>query len=545
MALPRPTSESHMRLLYWAALLAIFGFATWQRFSLPLDPIADPDTWGYLSPALRKLAGAEFGHTGRNFIYPGFLLLMLRASDDVRAITVAQHFLGLLAAGVLLLTWRRACVFLPNPRIGGAARSGLGLIAAALFLFAGDQIHFELKIRPEGVSAFLISVNLWLAIQVVASGLIEKRTTAATAYGSALVFSSILLASVKPTFVLAGILTVLPLAVFFLHGGRAGEKFALAGAAMITVALLVLPERLLSRNDENSRTFLPTTLFAMHANLIRDQMADDLQRGAPIPYPSEWLQHVQSALSSEIAKSAAASRQYHVSLGFSPDYLIYHPTSIAAQLRNEFGGNITALCAFYRFYYWRIWQHRPLLVLRKIAHQLSLFYAPMCPAYNWAQILPVGDEYERSVKSLDIPLYRKIARSHPAEVDILDRIGNLPRSQGGIEQGVYIRKPLGLLAATYLPMLFISLGFSIFVLLRKTHRGRFGWLAALVLFMYSYNFAICFEVAVVSLLEYRRYIVVQMYATTLAQFFALWFIVEFAIKMRGDGESIGNRAAGA
>ena len=169
----------------------------------------------------------------------------------------------------------------------------------------------------------------------------------------------------------------------------------------------------------------------------------------------------------------------------------------------------------------------------------------MCPAYNWAQILPVGDEYERSVKSLDIPLYRKIARSHPAEVDILDRIGNLPRSQGGIEQGVYIRKPLGLLAATYLPMLFISLGFSIFVLLRKTHRGRFGWLAALVLFMYSYNFAICFEVAVVSLLEYRRYIVVQMYATTLAQFFALWFIVEFAIKMRGDGESIGNRAAGA
>jgi len=167
------------------------------------------------------------------------------------------------------LTWRRACVFLPNPRIGGAARSGLGLIAAALFLFAGDQIHFELKIRPEGVSAFLISVNLWLAIQVVASGLIEKRTTAATAYGSALVFSSILLASVKPTFVLAGILTVLPLAVFFLHGGRAGEKFALAGAAMITVALLVLPERLLSRNDENSRTFLPTTLFAMHANLIR------------------------------------------------------------------------------------------------------------------------------------------------------------------------------------------------------------------------------------------------------------------------------------
>ena len=297
MALSRPTYESQMRLLYWAALLAIFGFATWQRFSLPLYPIADPDTWGYLSPALRQLAGAEFGHTGRNFIYPGFLLLILRAFNDVRAITVAQHCLGLLAGGVLLLTWKRACVFLPNPRISGAVRNGLGLVAAALFLFAGDQIHFELKIRPEGVSAFLMSVNLWLAIQVVASGLIEKRTIVATAYGSALVFSSILLASVKPTFQLAAVLALLPVAVFFLHGARAAEKFALVGAVMITVALLVLPERLLSRNDENSRTFLPRMLFTIHANLIRDQMADDLERGAPIPYPSEWLRHVQSALS--------------------------------------------------------------------------------------------------------------------------------------------------------------------------------------------------------------------------------------------------------
>jgi len=75
----RPASgKSQTQLIYWVALAAIFVFATWQRFTLPLDPIADPDTWGYLSPALRKLAGAEFGHThGRNFIYPGFLFLLL------------------------------------------------------------------------------------------------------------------------------------------------------------------------------------------------------------------------------------------------------------------------------------------------------------------------------------------------------------------------------------------------------------------------------------------------------------------------------------
>jgi len=34
---------------------------------------------------------------------------------------------------------------------------------------------------------------------------------------------------------------------------------------------------------------LPTQLFVIHANLIRDQMADDIERRAKVPYPQEWL----------------------------------------------------------------------------------------------------------------------------------------------------------------------------------------------------------------------------------------------------------------
>src|SRR5947208_7551683 len=86
------------QLAYWSALAVIFVWAAWLRFRLPLDPIADPDTWGYLSPAIRKLMGAEFGHTrGRNFVYPGFVYLLLRVFGDFRAIAVIQHLLGLFA----------------------------------------------------------------------------------------------------------------------------------------------------------------------------------------------------------------------------------------------------------------------------------------------------------------------------------------------------------------------------------------------------------------------------------------------------------------
>src|SRR5947207_9925172 len=111
----RPRRDSLWRLCYWTALALVFAWAVWQRFKLPLDPIADPDTWGYLSPALRKLTGAEFGHTnGRNFVYPAFVFLLLRLFADFRAITIAQHFLGLLAVAFFLLTWKRACIFLAN-----------------------------------------------------------------------------------------------------------------------------------------------------------------------------------------------------------------------------------------------------------------------------------------------------------------------------------------------------------------------------------------------------------------------------------------------
>jgi hypothetical protein len=59
-----------------------------------------------------------------------------------------------------------------------------------------------------------------------------------------------------------------------------------------------------------------------------------------------------------------------------------------------------------------------------------------------------------------------------------------------------------------------------------------GWLTVLVLFLYSYNAAACLEVAIVNSLEVRRYLTVQMFFTTVAQFLALWLLCEVALAMR-------------
>ncbi|PYJ37086.1 MAG: hypothetical protein DME84_08910 [Verrucomicrobia bacterium] len=526
------------RLAYWSAVAVIFAWAAWLRFRLPLDPIADHGTWGYLSPALRKLIGAEFGHTyGRNFIYPGFLFLLLRAFGDFRAITVAQHFLGLIAGGVLLLTWRRARAFVPDPRVGRGGHYALGLLAAAVFLLASGPIRFETQLRPEGVCAFLFSINLYLVIQFVACCFIENRPTAAAAYGIAAVFSSILLASVKPSFALVATVALLPISMFFFRRGWLWQKIALGGGAVASAALLLLPEHFLSRNDEESQTLLPTALFVIHADLIRDQMAEDIQRNAKVPYSREWLGRVHSILSAEIGKSSAAGSVHYSTLGFDPGYLMYNRSSIAPQLHKQFANNVSALCAFYWFYYWRIWQQRPFLVVKKIARQMAIFYRPVCPAYNSRKFWSLTDVYEWSIFSLDSEPYRKIWATYRPAVDFMNRTAVLAQSAPVIEQRAYIRKPLLFLAKTYLVSLFIALVVGAAVLFHKRRRRRVGWLAALVLFVYSYNLANCLEVAVLHSLHDPRYKTVQMFFTILAQFLALWFIVEFALEMRARAKT--------
>jgi hypothetical protein len=215
----------------------------------------------------------------------------------------------------------------------------------------------------------------------------------------------------------------------------------------------------------------------------------------------------------------------------------YHKDPIAVQLRREFGGNVSALCTFYWFYYRRIWRERPLLVLKKITRQMAIFYRPVCPAYNSRKLWPLTDVYEESMFSLYREPYRKIWATYRPAVDFMNRTEVLARSAPVIEQQAYIRKPLLFLAKTYLVLLFIALAVSAAVLLQKRHRKHLGWLAALVLFAYLYNAAACLEVAVIHSLDNQRYVTVQIFLALLAQFLALWLVLEFVIGMRDRAKS--------
>jgi hypothetical protein len=531
----RPSNPSLWPVCYWTVIALLFAGAVWQRFRLPLDPIADPDTWGYLSPALRKLTGAEFGHTnGRNFVYPGFLFLVLRLFGTFRAIAATQHLLGLLAGAVFLLSWKRAQVFVPNPRVGRVGYDLLGLGGAAVVLLQWPTIAFEQAIRPESICTFVLSVTLYFLIQFLACFFVEHRRTATVAYGIALSFAAIFLASIKPSFVFASLFVLTPIIALLWRKDWLWQKVWFSLGFAVSAAILLLPEYFLRRNDELSRTFLPTTLFAFHANLIRDQLADDLAKNVALPYSGDRLERLYLTLRAEITKSHTARHYAYHSLGFDPDFLMYDPNSIAVQTRREFRGDIAAVCAFYRFYYWRIWQKRPQQVLEKVARQMRTFYLPYCRAYEPRITQKFGGAYQQSVLSLGDPICRKVWTAYPAAVDFMTRTQELGRRELRFQQPLLlpIIPMLVLLASiTYSTLLIVAFVLAGFVAPISAPFGRLRAVASLAVFAFLFNAAYCLEVAVISSPDISRYRSVQVYSTLVAQLLGLWFVLEFVSEM--------------
>jgi hypothetical protein len=525
-----PASRKSIRkFAYWTAVAVIFIWAAWRRFSVPLDPIADLDIWGYLSPALLKLTSGEFVHAqGRNFVYPGFLFLLLRGFGNFRAIAVVQHILGLAGGGLVLMTWRRVRTFSVSSPIGDRLHNVLGLFLAAVFLLAGEPIRAEMEIRPEGICAFLIALNFYFLTGFLAQKFVGQKAPVAWGIGTGA--SAVLLAALKPSFVFLALVPLLPIAIFLVTRNPLRQKIAVAIGIAFAAALIAVPEHFLSREDERSRFFLSTNLFVVHADLIRDQLADDVASGATLPYKREWLGKIQKQLALEIEKSAAAEGSHFPSLGFSPDYLMYDATSIAEQVGQEFNYDVDATTSFYRFCYWRTWQQRPVAMLKKIGRQFALFYAPVSPVYDRRKFIPLAIVYKIGAHSFDPEQYREILRGYPAVLEFIRRSAVLGETAPPIEQGRLIRLPIVFLSGAYLALLGITLVISA-ACFRRDFRKQMGWLTALTLLAFAYNAAACLEVAIMQVFDGPRYSTIQFSFTVLAEFLALRLVLEVVLQL--------------
>jgi hypothetical protein len=510
-----------------AALLVVA--AAQNRFSLPQDPLGDQDH-GYLWPALMKLSGQDFPHIqGLNFIYPTLIYLILRTWGDFRAISVIQHILGLLAGGLFLATWSRLADFFPKPRLNRVAHEAMGLWGAAVYFLSNIPVLFEMEIRPDAICMFFEMLVLWLAVQFFYYRVISLNACKALIYGTATAVNAFLLASVKPSFALMALFTVAPVVWLVLSAkDNFTKKVAFFSVVLPIVAAVTLTEHHLRRNDQTVKTFLPETLFVVHAKIIHAQMVGDLKDGKTSVYPREWLRAACDDLETEIQDSHDLYPEKHPVLGFQPDYLRIGADPLLGRWRRELGDD--ELLRFLKYWYWHSVANRPVAFAEKVTGQLEVFYSTNCPAFSIYKNLPLASwAYAASFSALSDHQSRRLLSMVPAGADFLERTKKLRLTNIVIHEDNRVRMWNLWFARSYLVILLASVPLAGLLLLTRSSLDGLKWPAFVVIFLYSANFGSVFGISVVHTMEVWRYTVVQFGAALLAQLWGLRWLLELAL----------------
>ncbi len=511
--------------VYPALCVAILGWAAFQRFHLPIWPLADKDTWGYLNPALAKLTGGAFEHTGgRNFVYPGFLFLVLATFKSFGAITIVQHTLGLLTGILLLGCWHQIRRFLRVGTTGRHTHEIAGVVLLAIYLLSSQPIIAEHELRPEAITPFCAMSALLLALKFIEQRYFREERRRSAWLGAAVIFLSFLLLSLKPSFGLTALFTMFPVFVsLFYRKATRAERLIPVAAAAISVLLLILPEHFLAKSDPFARRFLPEMVFYVHANLVTNQMDEDIARGECGERGCEWLNRLRSELRQEMRRSWNLNQSYG-SLGFDLDYLMYRSNVIRQWREKFFEGESATQYRFYWYYVRRTLLRHPDWFLAKVWRQLLLFYSPNNQTFQTSREISLKEPYRLTVEVLQAPRFRPTFLRFPPSEKYEASCASLATRDLILSDPPRIRACNLLLQRVYVPVFLAVLIASGLLLCSRKLRLAVGLIWPATLFVFSYNFGTCLETAIIHSLHNPRYLTVQFSFTILAEFVGIYFL---------------------
>ncbi len=400
------------------------------RLWLPILPLSDGDTWGYLRPALHWLSGLGFQQTyGRDWLYPALLAGILKISGDFHAITYAQRFLGL--AGILIFwaAWRSWLRLLPMP--GPIARRicfAVALLLLALYALSPQQALLENTIRPEGMLAFFEMAYLYCLVSFFIGRWKLRRTGLAIAFGAATLGLSYAVLLLKPSWGFA-----LGFSFLCLMAGGFGQatplmRFGpLLGGVAAFVILFFLPKLLGFQKD--AQLFLPCTLVSIHAEQILETRPDMISPGAHNPGvpDAEFYEELAKAL-----RPAKENPGGYNALGFDTDYIQYRSGFFSSIVKKEGWSDRELAVACYSAYF-RAWLQTPWSMLQKLGRQFSVFLFPRAgDFYTTAKSVDLNHELAASRPFLpDDQLSPDTQKIYQSYLQILERSeGNLSHPLG-------------------------------------------------------------------------------------------------------------------
>jgi hypothetical protein len=151
------------------------------------------------------------------------------------------------------------------------------------------------------------------------------------------------------------------------------------------------------------------------------------------------------------------------------------------------------------------------------------------------------NDYASSARAVSSDLFWPLFGAYPPAVDFVKRSTELSQKPIRLEQRSYIQRPLRALAKTYVPCLFAVIILSAMIWARADLRRRWGWLAAMVLFAYSYSFATCLVTAALNSLDVPRFTTVLFIFAILAQSLTVLLLLECVtgiFRFRGASDAV-------
>ena len=355
----------------WSLALAATVQALAGGLVVPAVASYDPDTLGYLRPALSVLTGGPFALAqSRSFVYPGFVLAVLSVFGSIPALIYAQAVLCLATAVMVAALPLAATLGTRMTPLTRVARATLGAGLLVLFFHYEPMAYEVHAIRPEMlytalsaalflllVLAFRLSDPSWLlACCGVGLYLTVANFYVRPSWGVAMIFSGGLFA-----------LRIL----FVTKAGPAVRVVVLAVSGVLAMTTLTWTNTHLSETYDryNYKVFGPLNVFCHHVPLIitsldRRIAAHQTDRDMP-------LVPLRSALAEVLTHYPDGTL-----LGYDPNICLWQ--KIGPRLRDALSDDPDRISAFLLRTFWRAALDNPLVYLAKVAkHTASALDRPL------------------------------------------------------------------------------------------------------------------------------------------------------------------------
>lgn len=385
----------------WLVLIIVLALA-WSAWSVwPMVPLADPDTWGYLNPALSWLSGNGFVQAGgRDWLYPAFVALFLRSTGSFAGILVWQKFFGLLSGVLMAVTWRTWVSMLPFHRGMRFAISLAGAFPIFVQLMNQQNILYQMSLRPESILPCFVYAQLACVMGYCRFRWHTPKPLPSVLLGAAALVFACACFLLKPSWYLATITTSLPVLLGLFGNALSWKTRLLTPVAGLVASLLILwlPARVLFIRDGASVTLLPLALFCVHAELIDHSFEAKIAKLPDTDPDKARLKHLDDVLKSEVRIAAVRYRPYD-RLRINPDYLL-DSRELNTAIPEYSGPSTEQIKAFCFRSFEEAVLHDPGAYARKVSTQFHWFLSPDTKTF-FKDRSDLAGEYRLSADSLN------------------------------------------------------------------------------------------------------------------------------------------------